>query len=86
MTGPHLRPRISVPWPYLVAFAALVYGVRSALRGWDLRPDPLDYLVFGGLAVIIALRIWLGRSVEEDDAARTDMDVTPPTDTEPRNR
>ncbi len=55
------RPTLHVEWPYLVAFAALVYLVRSALRGWDLRPDPLDWLVFGGLAAIIILRVLLGR-------------------------
>jgi hypothetical protein len=66
VSGLRFRPEIHVPWPYLAGFAALLYVIRSALRGWDFRPAPIDFLVWGGLAAIIAMRIWFGRGGDDD--------------------
>jgi hypothetical protein len=51
-----LRPQVRLPWQAIAAFAAALYVLRSALRGWDFRPDPLDLVIFGTLAVVLAAR------------------------------
>jgi hypothetical protein len=73
MSPLHFRPEIRMPWQALAAFGAALYVLRSALRGWDFRPDVTDGLVFGGLAAILLLRPivarWLGEE-ETDDPGR----------------
>lgn len=56
-----IRPDIRLPWWVLLGFAALVYVGRSALRGWDFAPDPIDAVVFGGLVVLVVARVLLAR-------------------------
>lgn len=67
MSPVSLRPRIRVPWQVLAAFAAALYALRSAMRGWDFRPDTLDALVFGGLAVLLLARPLLARLLRDDE-------------------
>ena len=62
-----LRPDIRLPWQALTLFAATIYLVRSALRGWDFRPSVLDALVFGALAVILLLRPLMAKLLKDDD-------------------
>jgi hypothetical protein len=40
--------------------------IESALRGWDFRPTLLDFVVFGGLALILLLRPLVTRMMEDD--------------------
>jgi hypothetical protein len=61
-----LRPDLRLPWPALAIFAALLYVIESALRGWDFRPTLLDFVVFGGLALILLLRPLVTRMMEDD--------------------
>lgn len=68
MSPLRFRPEIRVPWQAILVFAVFAYVVRSALRGWDFVPDPLDVVVFGGLALILAVRPLVTRmSADEDD-------------------
>lgn len=67
MSTMRLRPDIRLPWQALALFAAAIYVVRSALRGWDFRPSPLDLLVFGALAVILLLRPLMAKLLKDDE-------------------
>jgi hypothetical protein len=67
MSPVRLRPDIRLPWQAIATFAAALYVLRSALRGWDFRPNVLDALVFGSLAVILLLRPLMVRLLEGDD-------------------
>jgi hypothetical protein len=67
------RPEVMrVPWQAIAGFAVVLYGVRSALRGWDFLPNVLDYVVFGGLALLLIARPlvvrWLSEDGGEDEA------------------
>jgi hypothetical protein len=45
-----------------VAAVAAIYVLRSALRGWDFRPDlPLDAILLGIFVALIAARLLMGR-------------------------
>ena len=68
MSALRFRPEvIRVGWRPVVAFAAALYVLRSALRGWDFRPDIIDVVVFGGLAVLLILRAVLQRTAPDHD-------------------
>jgi len=67
MSPVRFRPDLKLPWQAIALFAAAVYVVRSAVRGWDFVPELLDVLVFGALAVILIIRPLLARSLEDDD-------------------
>jgi hypothetical protein len=56
-----------LPWQAIALFAALLYIIECALRGWDLRPTLLDLIVFGALAAILVLRPLVTRMMEDDD-------------------
>jgi hypothetical protein len=61
------RPEgLRVPWQAIAGFAAALYVLRSALRGWDFRPDLLDAVVFGGLALLLIARALVARLKEDD--------------------
>jgi hypothetical protein len=62
-----LRPQLRLPWQALAGFAAVLYVAESALRGWDFRPTILDFVVFGGLAAILALRPLATRLMKDDE-------------------
>jgi uncharacterized membrane protein (UPF0136 family) len=62
-----LRPDVHLPWQALALFAAALYVVESALRGWDFRPTPLDLVVLGGLAAILVIRMLVARFMSDDD-------------------
>ena len=51
----------------LAGFAALLYVLESALRGWDFRPTLMDGLVFGALALILILRPLVQRLLRDDE-------------------
>lgn len=70
MSPLRLRPEIHVPWHVLAAFAAAVYVLRSALRGWDFRPSILDLVVFGGFAAILVARSLLAARIRSDEEER----------------
>jgi hypothetical protein len=62
MTAIRLRPEgLRVPWQGICGFALVLYSLRSALRGWDFRPDLLDAIVFGGLLIVLVARPLLDR-------------------------
>ena len=69
MSALRLRPEMRLPWQAIAVFAAVLYAVESALRGWDFRPTVLDLVVFGGLAAILILRLLVARMMEDDDKA-----------------
>lgn len=56
-----------MPWWAAAALAVAVYLIRSALRGWDLRPDPIDAVIFGGLGLIVIARALLRSETDGDD-------------------
>lgn len=66
MSPLRLRPEVSVPWPALAVFAAVLYVVRSALRGWDFRPTAIDLLIWGGFAAILVVRALFVASMHRD--------------------
>jgi len=67
VTPVRLRPDLRLPWQALALFAAALYVLESAMRGWDFRPTLLDVLVFGALAAILLLRPVLARMMKDDD-------------------
>jgi hypothetical protein len=72
VTGLRLRPDgLRIPWQALASFAVVIYVIRSALRSWQFRPDLLDLLVFGGLALLLVARPLVGRLL---DGGGTDDD------------
>ena len=55
-------------WAAVTAVAA-AYVVRSAIRGCDFRPDlPFDAIALAAFAILVALRLALGRTRSEDEA------------------
>ena len=57
-----LHPSARVPAWVAIAVVATAYVVRSALRGWDFRPDvPTDVIVLAVLLALLALRELLRR-------------------------
>ena len=71
MSPLHIRPEatIPIPWGAAATFAAVVYVVRSLLRGWDFRPDLLDLVVFGALALLLVSRALVKRGPGDDGGA-----------------
>lgn len=67
MTPSRLRADLRLPWQALAGFAALLYVLESALRGWDFRPTLTDGLVFGALFAILALRPLLARLLRDNE-------------------
>lgn len=67
MSPLHLRPELRLPWQVIAAFAAVVYVLRSAMRGWNFRPDLSDVIVFGGLALILVARPLAARLLKSDE-------------------
>ena len=67
MSPVRLRPDLHLPWQVLAAFAAALYVLRSALRGWDFRLSVLDLIVFGGLAAILTTRSLLAARIRADE-------------------
>lgn len=81
MTPVRLRPEgLRIPWQAIAAFAAALYLLRSALRGWDFRPDALDAVVFGALAVILIARPLMAKML---GGADEDHESEPDTTDEP---
>ena len=65
------RPRVRMPAWAAVAVVAAAYLVRSAVRGWDFRPDlPLDAAIGGVLIGLVVLRTltadWARRDETDD--------------------
>jgi hypothetical protein len=76
VTPVRLRPEgLRIPWQALTAFAVALYALRSVLRGWDFRPDALDAVVFGGLAVILVARPLLARMLADEDEGEARPDA-----------
>ena len=67
MTPVRLRPDLRLPWQALAGFAAALYVLESALRGWDFRPTLMDGLVFGALTLILILRPLVQRLMRDDE-------------------
>jgi hypothetical protein len=67
VTPLHFRPEIRVPWQALAAFAAALYVLRAALRGWDFHPDTIDLVVFGALVLILLVRPLLVRFLSDHE-------------------
>lgn len=68
MSPLRFRPEgLHVSWQAIAGFAVAVYVLRSALRAWDFRPDLLDAVVFGGLALVLAGRALVAHLREDDE-------------------
>lgn len=67
MSPVRFRPELRLPWQAITAFVAVLYVLRSALRDWDFRPDAIDIVIFGALAVILLLRPLIARLARPDD-------------------
>lgn len=76
MSPLQFRPRIRMPWQAIAGFAAVLYVIRSGMRGWDFRPAILDIMVFGALALILLVRPLV------DHLLRDDSDTGPPAEDE----
>ncbi len=74
------HPSVRLPAWAAVAIVTAAYVVRSAIRGWDFRPDlPVDAVILIVLVAILTLRWYLARQgwdrgepgdAEEDDGGR----------------
>ena len=50
------RPRIRIPLWLAVAIVVAIYVVRSAVRGFDFRPDlPADAVIFVLFVIVLAV-------------------------------
>jgi hypothetical protein len=68
VTPLRLRPAgLHIPWQAITGFAVVLYAIRSILRSWDFRPDLVDLVVFGGLALVLIARP-LARRLLDDGA------------------
>lgn len=68
MTALRLRPEgLRIGWMPIAGFAAGIYVLRSALRSWDFKPDTLDLIVFGGLALLLVARPLVVRFLQDHD-------------------
>jgi hypothetical protein len=60
---------------------AAAYVLRSALRGWDFRPDlPLDVVLGAAVLALIALRVWTARSLAAHERERESHQQVPGED------
>jgi hypothetical protein len=77
------RPRIRIPLSLAAAIVAAAYVVRSAMRGFDFRPDmPVDAFA-GGLFLLVLgmvayLRHTVGASEDGDEPSDTADDSARP--------
>jgi hypothetical protein len=68
------RPRFRLPLWAAFAVTAAAYLVRSAMRGFDFKPDlPNDALALIALFVVVGLVAWT-RSQNEADAPDDDLE------------
>jgi hypothetical protein len=68
---PALRPRVRIPLWAAATIGAPAFVVRSALRGWDFRPDlPIDVIVGAAFILVVALRLWTARSLAAHERDR----------------
>ncbi|MDO8915358.1 MAG: hypothetical protein Q7W16_04670 [Coriobacteriia bacterium] len=62
-----LRPRLKMPMWAAVAVVAAAYAARSALRGWDFRPDlPIDVVIATTLVALVVLRATIAQASPPD--------------------
>jgi hypothetical protein len=67
------RPRIRLPIWAAFAIPAAAYVVRSAMRGFDFRPDmPTDALILVVLLVVVGLVAWSRSQSAVDDESDPD--------------
>jgi hypothetical protein len=74
------RPRIRIPLSLAVAIVAAAYVVRSAMRGFDFRPDmPIDAIAAALFLLVLSMVAYLRHTVgasedgdTADDSARPD--------------
>lgn len=64
------RPRFRMPIWMAAAAVLGAYVIRSAMRGWDMRPDmPMDAVVLGLAVVVFGAVAWLRHDDERRDAS-----------------
>jgi hypothetical protein len=75
----HIRPQtaVPIPWGAAATFAAVMYVVRSLMRGWDFRPDVLDLVVFGALALLLVSRALVKRQPTDEERDDGEGKATP---------
>ena len=57
------RPRIRIPLWLAVAIVVAIYVVRSAVRGFDFRPDlPADAVIFVLFVIVLAVVAYVRRT------------------------
>jgi len=61
------RPRIRIPFWLAVAIAVAIYLARSAVRGFDFRPDlPADAVILVLLVIVLASVAYVRRAYGDD--------------------
>lgn len=65
-----IRPRFRLPIWAAVVVAAAAYTIRSAMRGWDFRPDLYGDVVAYGLLVFVLIAVGVARTRAADGSDR----------------
>lgn len=72
------RPRVRLPLWGAAAIVVALYLARSAVRGWDFRPDlPVDAIVLGLFLVLVIIVAYVRNVLETQDT-----DEEPPAENE----
>lgn len=70
------RPRMRIPVSLAVAIVAAAYVVRSAMRGFDFRPDmPVDAIAAALFLLVLGMVAYMRHEARADEAADEGADT-----------
>lgn len=71
------RPRIRIPLPLAVAIVAAAYVVRSAMRGFDFRPDmPIDAIAAALFLLVLGMVAYMRHEARTGEGPDEGADTT----------